>query len=601
MCGIGGILFPESGSVDVQTLTRMGESIKHRGPDQEGCWMNEEKTVGFIHKRLSVIDLSENGRQPMHYLNRYTIVFNGEIYNYIELREELKKKGEIFKTNTDTEVILTSFHLYRENCLSSFNGMFAFAIWDNDKKELFCARDRFGEKPFFYNHNGRSFIFGSEIKALFAAGVPRSANNQMLYRYLKWDLVENPEDPGETFFKGVQKLPPSCYLFLNNNEITISNYWDIDLSVKSPVANLEETAERYLTLFRDSVRIRLRSDVPVGSSLSGGVDSSSIVASVNSAISPGQRQCTFSARFSEKEFDEGYYIDNVTKRYNVDPYFVYPDESGFIEQVEKIYYHQEEPFGSASIAAQWEVMKLARKNNVTVLLDGQGADEILAGYEKYPEVFLREMMLRSRKLFRAESAGIKNTLGLNYKAGLLFMAETFSPSLLRFAGRVKRNLTPGTDKTTFGEQFLRSVKKERPPFRNYNTLNETLYYDTMKYGLKKLLRYCDRNAMAFGVEVRLPFLDYRLVEFVFSLSSEFKIKEGFSKYIHRYALNKDLPAEICWRKDKLSYQVPQNKWLTNKTLAGMITSSDIKLKKEGILAGGHKHDPWQTLMASYII
>ena len=601
MCGIGGILFPENRAVDLQALKLMGESISHRGPDQEGFWINNEASVGFVHKRLSIIDLSEKGRQPMHYLGRYTIVFNGEIYNYIEIRNDLEKKGVVFSTVNDTEVILASFHVYREKCLEHFNGMFAFAIWDSETKQLFCARDRFGEKPFFYHFNGKTFHFCSEIKGLFAAGVERSVSRQMLYRYLKWDLIENPLDPEETFYNNIKRLPPSCYLEIKNSELYCRKYWDINLENKAPAIEIQDAAENYLEILKDSVKIRLRSDVPVGSSLSGGLDSSSIVSIVNSIKEPGHKQFTFSARFHEKEFDEGYFIDIMTGNCDLTPLNTYPDENLFLSQIEKIFHHQEEPFGSASIVAQWEVMKLARKNNITVLLDGQGADEILAGYQKYPEIFLREMMKKSVGRFKAERKGILDVLGKNYSANSIFLTETFFPGMLRFGGRVKRSLLSDKDNITFNKDFINSISKERPPFTNYNTINETLYHDTFKYGLKNLLRFCDRNAMAFGVEVRLPYLDHRLVEFVFSLPSGFKIKGGYSKYIHRKAMENSLPGEICWRKDKMSYQVPQDQWLKKKKTKDLLESAKTLLVNENILSGKTTHDPWQMIMASFML
>lgn len=601
MCGIGGIFYPGSGHVEKDRLIRMGESIAHRGPDQEGMWIDESQRIGLVHKRLSIIDLSENGRQPMHYNNRYVIVYNGEIYNYPEIREELMKEGVVVKTATDTEVILAAFHLYRENCLKLFNGMFAFAIWDNQDNSLFCARDRFGEKPFYYFFDRNCFCFGSEMKSLWAAGVPKEISYQMLYLYLKWDLIENPENAEDTFYRNIFKLPPSHYMYINGNGKSLVKYWDVTKNNQSSVFTIEEAVENYRFLFRDAVKIRLRSDVPVGSSLSGGVDSSSIVAIVNGLKDKNQKQHTFSARFKEKEFDEGYYIDILTSSCDLNTSFTYPDEHSFTNQIEKIFYHQEEPFGSASIVAQWEVMKLARNNNVTVLLDGQGADEILGGYTKYLEVFLRERYLRSSKDYKKEKALLSEVVGLNHRAGMLFKAECFLPSLVRLAGKAKRSILPDESSKVFTADFLKTIVKQCPPFRSHNSLNGILYYDTLVYGLKNLLRFCDRNAMAFGVEVRLPFLDYRLVDFLFSLPSQFKINNGYTKYIHRLAMEKAIPNEICWRKDKLSYQAPQSKWLANQRSLELYNTARETLISERIIKTDLLSDPWQIIMAGMLI
>jgi len=601
MCGIGGIINFNGHAVSEQKILLMSYTLRHRGPDGSGHWINPEKSAGLLHRRLAIIDLSEKGDQPMHYLNRYTIVFNGEIYNYIELRQELEKKGICFNSLTDTEMILASYHLYGVSCLDLFNGMFAFVIWDNETKTAFCARDRFGEKPFYYHYSNKEFSFASEMKALFASGVSDVINPHALFSYLNWDIVENPEDKSETFYHNIKKLPVAHYIILNENSFTIKKYWDINLNNKSHFENINEAAEEYRSLFTNSVRLRLRSDVPVGSSLSGGLDSSSVVMTINQLKGKEHKQAAFSARFKEPGFDEGKYIAELCNKANIESFSTYPTENSFLEQVEKIFYHQEEPFGSASIVAQWEVMKLARNNNYTVLLDGQGADEILAGYIKYQEIYLRECYLNNKVIYHQEKKELFEITGMSHPSGLSFLAEACFPKIMRFGGKIKRSLHLNKNNHLFHTNFKEQVKNQTPPFKCYNDLNNSLYFDTFNYGLEKLLRFCDRNAMAFGVEVRLPFLDHKLAEFVFSLPSSYKIQHGYSKYIHRQAMKNVLPEMITWRKDKLSYQVPQKKWIDHPKIKEILNESILKLESEHILNKNVTVDPWKAIMSAFLI
>ena len=390
MCGIAGILSFKD-KVTLQSLKTMTDTIVHRGPDGEGQWVNHNGQIGFGHRRLSIIDLSELGKQPMHYLYmRYTITFNGEIYNYREIKNDLIKAGYRFISETDTEVLLALYDLKKERCLENLDGMFAFAIWDESTQELFCARDRFGEKPFYYTIYNNQFIFGSEMKEIFSIGVPKTVNYNMVYNYLENDLVENPLNKQETFFENIYKLEAATYLKVKDKKIKKIKYWEINLKNRSEVS-FAEAEKEFTRLFEISISRRLRSDVPVGSSLSGGLDSSSVVARINKILQNNTTQKTFSARFHNKDFDEGKFMLQIQKKFNLDSYYVYPDSNTLLKNLDLVYHHQEEPFGSASILAQWEVMRLAKQNNVSVLLDGQGADEFLSGYHKYFPTYLFEL------------------------------------------------------------------------------------------------------------------------------------------------------------------------------------------------------------------
>jgi asparagine synthase (glutamine-hydrolysing) len=322
---------------------------------------------------------------------RYWIVFNGEIYNYLEIREELIEKGYKFFSNSDTEVIIKSYIEWGTYCLNKFNGMWAFAIWDNEKKELFCARDRFGVKPFYYYYKDGYFVFASEIKAILEAeSVPREPNYTRILQYLgNYPLLENQS----TFFKNIFQLPSSHFALINAKGIAIERYWDIEKK------NIEgvDAKEKFLELFKDSIRLRLRSDVPVGTCLSGGLDSSSIVCVLNKMIDPS-KQKTFSSCFEDKRFDEREYIEEVIKNTSVTPFYTFPDINELYPKLEKIVWHHDEPFESTSIMAQWCVMELAKNNGVIVILDGQGSDEILAGYHPY-KWYLFLDSIRNKNIF----------------------------------------------------------------------------------------------------------------------------------------------------------------------------------------------------------
>ena len=340
MCGIAGIISGNKSIVSVEKLRRMTATIAHRGPDGDGHWISDNGMSGLGHRRLSIIDLSHNADQPMHYLDRYTIVFNGEIYNYIELKDVLQKQGYTFKTSSDTEVLMALYDRDKENCLHHLDGMFALAIYDKLENEVFVARDRFGEKPFYYSYDGKGqFIFGSEMKCLWAAGVSKEVNSEMLYNYLHSNFLVNPGNDSQTFYKYCTKLPHGHFLKMSplREGLTIKKYYDIDATKQDLVITKDDAAEKFRELFHTSVKRRMRSDVTVGSSLSGGLDSS-LVVSVIDALKKGtnQKQNTFSAVFPGFARDERKYMDHVIGQTNVSPHFVTPDEQGMLRDIDKI-------------------------------------------------------------------------------------------------------------------------------------------------------------------------------------------------------------------------------------------------------------------------
>ncbi len=553
MCGIAGIIDFRNQKIDFETLKKMTDVVSHRGPDGEGHWVSIGETVGFGHRRLSIIDLSENGAQPMHFLNfRYTITFNGEIYNYIELKQNLLKKGYVFNTNSDTEVVLASYHDKRENCLNDFDGMFSFAIYDSLNNTVFCARDRFGEKPFHYSMYNGGFYFGSEIKQLWAAGVPKKMDQEKLLNYINSGEIEDSNEPTKTFYSNIKKLNAAHYtlIHIDNPEIHQVKYWDIDLSAPKFSGSIEEAAEEFYSLFKESIRLRLRSDVPVGSSLSGGLDSSSIVMLIDQLKGNEIEQNTFSARFKNFHKDEGEHIQKVVESCkNVKVHYTWPDKVYFEEVFDKVVIHQDEPFGSASIVAQYAVMQLAKEQGVTVLLDGQGADEQLAGYLPYYHQYLNQLFYHSKRKYQIEFQKF-NEMHPNFEVHDFAKNRTLRMKL----GELKRKL----------------IFQDLPM---KNQLSEYLYKDTVTGGLKELLRYADRNSMAHSREVRLPFLSHKLVEFIFSLPDEYKLNNGWTKFVLRKAMTTTLPESICWRVDKIGYEPPQRDWLSNPKWQNEIENS----------------------------
>ena len=448
MCGIAGVVSKNPDEVNITRLKAMTDSIVHRGPDGEGQWVSENGRVGLGHRRLSIIDLSEHANQPMHFAERYTIVFNGEIYNYLELKEALLKDGYVFRTSSDTEVLMALYNKYGENCLQYLDGMFAFALYDNQDHTLFCARDRFGEKPFHYQWiPGNSFVFGSEMKELWAVGVDKSINHRMMYNYLRFGFLQNPDDNSETFYRGIMRLEPAHYLMLNTQHLSITKvrYWNLDLSQKSTLS-LEDSSQTFKELFFTSVKRRLRSDVPVGSSLSGGLDSSAVVCAID-ALNPHKQihQKTFSAQFPGFEKDESYYQQLVIQKTAANGYYTYPDADIMLSELDNVFAYQEEPFGSASIIAQYEVFKLARQNNVTVLLDGQGADEVLAGYHPYFMYYFLELEKNTKEFQHQLSSYTQlhsnNNINGVYQRDLRYQLRRRLPGAFDSMRKIKKALT----------------------------------------------------------------------------------------------------------------------------------------------------------------
>jgi asparagine synthase (glutamine-hydrolysing) len=589
MCGIAGIISSNPSFINTAVLRQMADALSHRGPDGEGYWINEKNNAGFGHRRLSIIDLSDAGAQPMHYLGRYTIVYNGEIYNYLELKKELLKAGYAFHSGSDTEVILAAYDCYKEKCLHYFDGMFAFAIWDEKHQRLFAARDRFGEKPFYYHRNNERFAFASEMKGLWAAGIDKTIDDKMMLNYLAIGYVQNPSDKSQTFYKNISSLKPAHYIVLDaaTNEYAVTNYWDVDKQVSQKYSEAQ-ALHKLDHILSAAVHKRLRSDVPVGASLSGGLDSSAIGWYIHKHLEKRNGSHTFksfSAVFPGFEKDESAYINTVTASLGIANYQVTPGADGLIDEFEKLAYHQEEPFPSSSIYAQFKVFELAKQNGIKVLLDGQGADEILAGYHRYMHWFLQEIVSRSRFIRAKKERHLLLKNNIHLKWGLRNVMAAYLPSHAAIAlekSEYKRIL----HNEDISKDLLRHLKgREWEGIHKpvITKLNDILYFNTMCNGLEELLRFADRNSMAHGTEVRLPFLNAELVQFVFSLPSSFKIRDGYPKWILRKLMQDKLPAAITWRTDKIGYEPPQKKWMEHGLLKEYMHESKKKLVTAGIL------------------
>lgn len=616
MCGIAGIITPEIQKINLSRLKGMTDIIAHRGPDGEGHWINEEGTVGLGHRRLAIVDLNPSASQPMHYLNRYTIVYNGEIYNYLENKQELLQQGYRFNTESDTEILMALYDRDKENCLQYLDGMFSFVIYDKEKKTVFAACDRFGEKPFFYNYEpGKSFIFGSELKALWASGIPRNYDEGMLYHYLNNNVLLDPKDLSQTFFKDCKRLPPAHYMILDTRTYKITSlkkYWDIDPQIQDNRISPIEAEEKLKSLIKTSVSRRLRSDVPLGSSLSGGLDSSIIVWQINEILKGTGTQKTFSARFPGYERDEGEFMKLIIDQTNAEPYFTFPDGQGLEKDFDDLCYRQEEPFGSASIYAQYRVMKLAKENNVVVMLDGQGADEVMAGYHGFYHEYFKELKQTDPALFKKEYQTYKNLQSTNkfnqpFKNDFLFYLKNNVPGLLPVIKKSIHNSRSKLDPFLSDDfsKLGREIQIEQD--QQYSDLNSILYASTMNGGLQQLLRYADRNSMAFGREVRLPYLNHDLVRFIFSLQPQFKIRDGWTKWILRNSYKDELPAKICWRKEKIGYEPPQKQWMQNKEITERVSEYKSRFLSEGILHKRFKNKElppekvWAVLMGGYTL
>ncbi len=564
MCGICGIIKFDNSPSDERNLRQMMQSMKHRGPDDEGLFLDDKIGFGFV--RLSIIDLSPAGHQPMITPDgRFVMLFNGEIYNYIELREELSAKGHIFITKSDSEVLLHSYIEWGEKALHKFNGMWAFVIYDKLNKKIFAARDRYGIKPFYYYQNSNLFAFASEIPALLTLFDQKPlADFQSIFEYLVFNRTDQTEN---TFFKDIKKLQHgfsfTVDLSSNNRINTISlKKW---YSLKEQISKTQgfSDAEEYRTILSSSIGLRLRSDVPVGVCLSGGLDSSSIVSILLRDYKKTDLK-TFSAVYNQQySVDESSYINEFRSSLQ-NMFFIHPSAETLQADLDNFIKAHAEPIPSTGPYAQYKVMELA-KNSVVVTLDGQGADEELAGYHYFFGFFFKDLLSNWRlgKLTNEMFLYLlnhKNIYGL--KSFLYFLL----PSSLKTKLRVGEK---GYLYTTFADKHYRN-----------NNIVENLYdskglddalMSHFEYKLEHLLKWEDRNSMWFSIEARVPFLDYRLVEKTLATPADMIIKNGMTKHILRESMTDTLPERIRTRKDKIGFDTAEDQWFKTPLWVNLIT------------------------------
>ena len=556
MCGIAGYYGFEKNKT---LLEKMNSYQEHRGPDGEGYYMDD--LVGFAHRRLSIID-REHGAQPMISADgKIVVVYNGEIYNYLELRRQLEGLGEVFLTDSDTEVILHAYYVWGDDCFDKFNGMFTIGLRDLQKDRFLLVRDHFGIKPVYFSNIGSShkpkLIFASEIKPLLASGfIDKKPNDKTIYRYLKFRIHD---DSNETFFDGINKLAPGQLLVIDKNGLVIRPFTRLkdellELSGKQLPYNKASVAQ-YKQKLIESIRLRLQSEVPVGTSLSGGLDSSAVATIINQLMqekgdsfikSVGLRQNTFSAIFPNSANDEERYVDAALDKFKdkVIAHKIKPTADEFAVDLEDFIRTQEEPIISTGPYAQYQVMRVAAEH-VTVLLDGQGADEMMAGYIPYYFVYLRQ-------------------LKASHKYGRLIFELIRSSDVLLKLGRfwiidkikiVKKIPVSSLLNKSFSSKFSTESFKV-----NNDNLKKRLIEDMFYNSLPSLLRYEDKNTMRFSLEGRVPFLDKEVVKFLFSLSDESIIKNGWNKRILRDAMDGLLPDVINRRRNKIGFTTPESEW-----------------------------------------
>lgn len=608
MCGIFGIWNRDGRPVDVDALARATDSIRHRGPDDEGYLLVDSHTgravpcggrrtagelglplletfrgqnfdLALCFRRLSILDLSPAGHQPMRSADgRQWLIFNGEIYNYRELRDELRTRGHAFHTGTDTEVILAAYQEWGRDCLSHFNGMWSFALWDSNRRELFVSRDRFGIKPLQYATAGSTFAFASELKALLTAGVvPFVPNVDAMVEYIA--LARMPSAArGDTFHEQIRSLPAAHSMVVRRNEVATERYWSIPASEPNGASDAA-LVEQYRELFDSAVRLHLRADVPTGTLLSGGLDSSSIVATANRFLTEARSgtdlqsltQETFSAVYDDEgPWNERRFIDSVVAKTGVHPNFTRPDSGRLWRELDDFIWHHDEPVLSTSEFAEWCVMSLVKERGVTVVLVGQGADEIFGGYSPIFRAGVREALGRAsvRGAWRMASAlrsvDGANAMKLLASEATKMTARALAPAILRRVRErsARRNLASlAFHGDIVGDYVRRNGVGDLPrPWTSVRGQTEEWFNE---FPLAHNLHWSDRSSMAFSIESRVPFLDYRIVEFVFEKANRLSLHDGWTKWIHRAGMSLDdrLPPEVTWRRDKIGFATPEERWV----------------------------------------
>lgn len=592
MCGIVGFLSTKS--INPKFIEKINNIAKHRGPDDEGYLLfngddhsleyfhgDDSNThhkklnrhisensrfanLGFGHRRLSILDISISGHQPFSKHDLVT-VYNGEIFNYIEVRNELISNGYQFNTQSDTEVILSAYDFWGTNCFERFNGMWSIAIFDFDNKELILSRDRFGIKPLYYYNNGDFLVFSSEIKQILEYGIKPIVNKNVLahFIYSKVTMFNN-----ETMFDGIYTIPPATYTVIKVNSLSIDmnfNYfYNLENSGRRSKEEYETNVTKLTSLLVESVGMRLRSDVPLAVSLSGGLDSSLITSIANKLlrdINPKNQLNVYSMVAKDSIYDESYYSDKVATSTQSIKHNVYPTSADLENELEKIIWHHDEPFQSFSIYAGWQIMREVSNNNVKVILGGQGADEVFLGYEIY-YVYAIKHYLRKFQLIKAIKLMFQSLR--KSKLTLIEFIKNFAYYGMPLVKRIYKRTTL---KRYLKRSYLKSLKYpiELKEYNNMRDL-EDIQSKSIYMGLQRLLNWEDRNSMAHSVEARLPFLDHRVVDTANQVELNQLLRNGWLKGIVRSVSEGYLEDEISYRKNKIGFDTPDEQILNNLSI-----------------------------------
>lgn len=599
MCGICGKIFFEAGRyVDSNLIKRMADSMHHRGPDDEGAYVS--RNVGLGHRRLSIIDLNR-GKQPISNEDeRVWIVFNGEIYNYQDLRETLIRRGHRFKTDTDTEVIVHAYEEFGEDCLTRLRGMFVFAIWDDKNQTLFVARDRVGIKPLYYALSAGQLLFASEMKAILQdSSVTRGLNLPIIDRFLTYFYV-----PGEeTLFQSIRKLSPGHYLTVKNGKVDIRQYWDLSFASSRPTRSFTESKEELLSLLAETVKLHMISDVPVGFLLSGGIDSTAML---SLALDQTDKDVsTFTVGFGGEYFaDERPYARLAAEKFGTKHYEMTMTPQDFVEFLPSYVRHMEEPVCEPPAIALYYVSKLASEH-VKVLISGEGGDEAFAGYQNYRNLAWLERLKKLMGPFKGAVSGLLNDLGGAVNLGRLEKYVKFLslPLDQYYLGRTSSPFTFFNSRFSefYSVDFMRSVDKRHSsePTRqcmervdSTENLAKMLYADTKTWLPDDLLLKADKITMANSVELRVPLLDHEVLGFAAGLPSTFKVNGITTKHILKAAFRDLIPQEIIKRK-KTGFPVPYDRWLKNELLG---YAKDILLDGEALARGYFREESIKNLL-----
>lgn len=574
MCGISVFVPIGLNNSDDQPVRQMNSKILHRGPDDQGVFHNGKVSLG--HLRLSILDLSPAGHQPMQYLGNW-ITFNGEVYNYIELREELQSKGYQFNSTTDTEVILAAYHCWGEACFSKFNGMWAFCIYDAREDKLVFCRDHFGIKPLYFQRTEQYFAAASEIKQFTVLpGFTPKLNQEVAVRFLVNGMLN---DTDATFFEGVHELRAghSLSFSLSTKKYKITQWYNLAKAIQPVKDDYPTAVQKVRELFTDSVKIRMRSDVAVGSCLSGGIDSSAIVTRVHGAALANDAFATITSCYKDRAYDEQQFSDVVVDQTGFRSVKVYPDLNNLLfgGDLDLMLYHQDQPFSGASHYSEFNVFKTAREQNLIVMLDGQGSDEYFCGYGEFIATYSRKLLLQGK--WKQLSRLLKSKANGNLLAGLksFFRTAFFYPMV----GWINRNLRK--DSIAWLSPAYRQILKRTDTAVADGSILSLSIQEVVATSLPYQLHSEDRNSMMFSIESRLPFLDHRLMEYAIGLPDDYKISmEGTTKKILREAVS-ELPQAIRNRKDKMGFVAPDAPWIrqnheyVRKQLASIVEKSGI--------------------------